>query len=58
LLNAGLYNLERLGFSFGRDAVLNTISAGDNWFYNGRNGYSPAVRLGTVDVFNLSQMTH
>jgi kumamolisin len=58
LLNVELYNLQRLGFSFGRNPVIRTISTGDNWFYNGRNGYAPAAGLGTLDVFNLSQVTH
>jgi kumamolisin len=57
LLNVELYNLARLGFTFGRNPVINTISTGDNWFYKARNGYSPAVGLGTIDVFNLSQVT-
>ena len=33
-----------------------TISTGDNWFYKARDGYSPAVGLGTIDVFNLSKV--
>lgn len=58
LLNVQLYNLQRLGFSLGPDPVIRTISAGDNWFYHGRNGYAPAAGLGTLDVFNLSKLTH
>lgn len=57
LLNVQLYNLARLGLTQGRNAVINTISAGDNWFYKARNGYSPAVGLGTIDVFKLSEVT-
>jgi kumamolisin len=57
LLNVELYNLARLGLTQGRHAVINTISTGDNWFYKARDGYSPAVGLGTIDVFNLSQAT-
>jgi len=57
LLNVELYNLARLGLSQGRNAVINTISTGDNWFYKARNGYSPAVGLGTIDVFKLSEVT-
>lgn len=37
------------------EAPLNPIAYGDNWFYNGRNGYSPAVGLGTLDVANFSE---
>ena len=54
LLNVQLYNLARLGLTQGRHAVINTISTGDNWFYKARDGYSPAVGLGTIDVFKLS----
>jgi hypothetical protein len=43
------------GGTHGPQAVLNTISAGDNWFYSGRNGYSPAVGLGTLNVANLAK---
>ena len=57
LLNVELYNLARLGLTQGRTAVINTISTGDNWFYKARDGYSPAVALGTIDVFNLSEVT-
>jgi kumamolisin len=57
LLNVQLYNLARLGLTQGRHAVINTISTGDNWFYKARDGYSPAVGLGTIDVFKLSEVT-
>jgi kumamolisin len=57
LLNVELYNLSRLGLTQGRHAVINTISTGDNWFYKARDGYSPAVGLGTIDVFKLSEVT-
>jgi kumamolisin len=58
LLNVELYNLERLGFSHGRTPVIRTISTGDNWFFNGRQGYAPASGVGTLDVFQLSEVTH
>jgi kumamolisin len=38
-----------------RAAPLNPIAYGDNWFYRGRNGYSPAVGLGTLDVTNFAE---
>jgi kumamolisin len=57
LLNVELYNLARLGLAQGRHAVINPISTGDNWFYKARDGYSPAVGLGTIDVFKLSEVT-
>jgi subtilase family serine protease len=56
LLNGFLYELVRQGQAYaGRNAPLNVISAGDNWFYNGRNGYSPAVGVGTMDVANFAE---
>ena len=58
LLNFELYNLSRSGQTSGPHAPIHTISTGDNWFFNGRNGYSPAVGLGTMDVFNLSRVMH
>jgi hypothetical protein len=51
-----LYELARLGFTHGPAAAIHPIAAGDNWFYYGRNGYSPAAGLGTIDVFNLSKV--
>jgi subtilase family serine protease len=54
LLNPLLYGLALFGSTQGSGAVLNTISAGDNWFYSGRNGYSPAAGLGTLNVANLA----
>jgi subtilase family serine protease len=58
LLNTSLYNLAREGYTFGPSPVIRTISSGNNWFYYGRNGYSPAAGLGTIDVYNLSRVTH
>jgi kumamolisin len=58
LLNVQLYELARLGLTQGRNAVIKTISTGDNWFYQARDGYSPAVGLGTIDVFKLSEVMH
>jgi kumamolisin len=56
LLTVPLYALQRLGFSRGPAPVLHTISTGDNWFFQGRDGYSPAGGLGTLDVFNFSRV--
>jgi kumamolisin len=58
LLNFELYNLSRFGQTSGPHAPIHTISAGDNWFYDARNGYSPSVGLGTMDVFNMSRVMH
>jgi kumamolisin len=56
LLSVLLYNLQRAGASFGPAPAIRTISTGDNWFYKGRNGYSPAVGVGTLDVTNLARI--
>jgi kumamolisin len=56
LLTVPLYALQRHGFSHGPAPVLHTISTGDNWFFQGRHGYSPAGGLGTLDVFNFSRV--
>ena len=54
LLNPLPYGLALRGGTEGPNAVLNTISTGDNWFYSGRDGYSPAAGLGTLNVGNLA----
>jgi kumamolisin len=56
LLNYPLYSLALTGQAYkGSHAPLHVISAGDNGFYQGRNGYSPAAGLGTIDVANFAQ---
>jgi subtilase family serine protease len=56
LLNYALYGLVRGGHAYkGGNAPLNAIQDGDNWFYFGRNGYSPAAGLGTLDVANFAK---
>jgi subtilase family serine protease len=47
LLNFPLYFSR---FAQGPTQPLNVISHGDNWFYQARDGYSPAAGLGTLDV--------
>jgi subtilase family serine protease len=57
LLTNSLYGLVSAGQAYGgSNAPLHVISYGDNWFYNGRNGYSPAAGVGTLDVFNFAQL--
>jgi subtilase family serine protease len=53
LLNPLLYALAQTGA--GRNPIK-VISAGDNWFYSGRNGYSPAAGLGVIDVAKLAKV--
>jgi hypothetical protein len=48
--------LALLGSTHGPSGALNTISAGDNWFYSAHNGYSPAAGLGTLNVANLARV--
>lgn len=59
LLNYPLYALSLTGQAYkGSHAPLHVITDGDNWFYKGRNGYSPAAGLGTMDVANFAQFLH
>jgi kumamolisin len=56
LLNFPLYLLGLTGQGYqGPHAPLRAIAYGDNWFYFGRNGYSPAAGLGTLDVANFAE---
>jgi len=56
LLNFPLYLLGLTGQGYrGSHAPLHAIAYGDNWFYFGRNGYSPAAGLGTLDVANFAR---
>jgi kumamolisin len=57
LLNFPLYGLAVTGQAYGsRNAPLNAIAYGDNWFYHGSNGYNPGAGLGTLDVANFAQI--
>lgn len=56
LLNFPLYGLALRGQAYrGPNAPLHAIAYGDNWFYHGRHGYSPAAGLGTLDVANFAE---
>lgn len=52
LLNNALYAAPDSQTS---SASLHPITSGDNWFYQGRNGYSPAAGLGVLDVANFAK---
>jgi subtilase family serine protease len=56
LLNFPLYDLahQRGGGYYGWHAPFHVIKYGDNDFYHGRDGYSPAVGIGTLDVSNFA----
>jgi kumamolisin len=57
LLNFPLYGLALTGRAYKNPgAPLHAITDGDNWFYSGRNGYSPAAGLGTLDVANFAHI--
>jgi len=56
LLNPALYALAKQhGAYTGSSAPFNIINTGNNDFYYGRNGYSPAVGIGTLDVAHLAK---
>ena len=56
LLNYSLYGAADSGHAYyGKNAPLNSIPYGDNWFYRGSYGYNPAVGLGTLDVANFEE---
>jgi subtilase family serine protease len=56
LLNLPLYALARQpGAYTGKHAPFNVIKYGNNDFYSGRDGYSPAVGIGTLDVANFAE---
>jgi subtilase family serine protease len=55
LLNIPLYELaHQSGAYTGKHAPFNVIKYGNNDFYTGRDGYSPAVGIGTLDVANFA----
>ncbi len=55
LLNIPMYELARHGSGYGgKNAPFNVIKYGNNEFYQGREGYSPAVGIGTLDVANFA----
>jgi subtilase family serine protease len=55
LLNYPLYSLVKSGQAYaGSAAPLHAVPYGNNWFYHGRNGYSPADGVGTLDVANFA----
>ena len=43
------------GAHTGKDAPLRVIDSGNNDYYEGRDGYSPAVGVGTLDVSNFAE---
>jgi subtilase family serine protease len=55
-LNPTLYGLLQDGQAyFGPDAPLRAIAYGDNWFYQGSNGYNLGAGAGVMDVANFAK---
>src|SRR5208283_865685 len=51
LLNVPLYELAKTSGAYtGNGAPFNVVQYGNNDFYYGRDGYSPAAGIGTLDV--------
>jgi kumamolisin len=48
------YALYAAPYSQNPNAPVHPIAYGDNWFYYGRNGYSPAAGVGVLDVANFA----
>jgi subtilase family serine protease len=58
LLNETLYALSKTATGYsGKSAPLRAIKAGNNDYYLGRKGYSPAAGVGTLNVANLAVAT-
>jgi len=55
LLNYPLYDVAQSGEAYeGSQAPLHAIKYGNNWFYEGGNGYNPASGFGTMNVANFA----
>jgi subtilase family serine protease len=54
LWNPPLYAIQSAKGAYGNSAPFNAIAYGNNDFYTGRNGYSPAVGVGTLNVGNFA----
>jgi kumamolisin len=56
LLNVPMYELaKRSGAYSGKSAPFNVIQYGNNDFYVGRDGYSPAAGIGTLNVTDFAE---
>jgi kumamolisin len=54
LLNGPLYGLVKANVGKKSGGPLRSITTGDNWFYKGAQGYSPAAGAGVLDVTKLA----
>jgi kumamolisin len=56
LLNVPMYELAKSSGAYtGKNAPFNVIRYGNNDFYVGRDGYSPAAGIGTLNVTDFAQ---
>ena len=57
LLNFAIYSLVRSHEAYGgQHAPLRAIPSGDNWFYQGSQGYNLGVGVGVMDVANFANV--
>ncbi|ACK52339.1 Peptidase S53 propeptide [Methylocella silvestris BL2] len=54
LINNPLYSLVRANAGKKAGGPIRSIATGDNWFYKGAQGYSPAAGAGVLDVTKLA----
>jgi subtilase family serine protease len=55
LLNVPLYEIANGTPYTGKSPPFDVIDDGNNDFYTGRYGYSPAAGIGTINVYNLAE---
>jgi kumamolisin len=56
LLNPVIYPLQQLTRYWWGQKPFNDITAGDNWFYQGVEGYDDGAGIGTLNVANLAYL--
>jgi subtilase family serine protease len=56
LLNPVVYPLQQLTQFWWWQKPFNDITAGDNWFYDGIQGYDDGAGIGTVNAANLAHL--
>ncbi|WP_245629049.1 S53 family peptidase [Alicyclobacillus shizuokensis] len=56
LWNPLLYTIARSGSAYGPQRPFNDITAGDNWYWQGTQGYDQATGIGTPNVANLDKV--
>ncbi|MGH3631372.1 MAG: S53 family peptidase [Sciscionella sp.] len=56
LLNPVIYPLQQVTADWWSRKPFNDITAGDNWFYHGVQGYDDGAGIGTVNLANLASL--